>query len=1317
MPSHLHPLQTTDLIRDSYLRYLKTIYPFQEQDLRSQLWQALETPSLLVKGPLLEASPPFENGRSIGGLVETGLLHPAFRALCSEALPLTRPLYTHQEQGIGKVVGDRRNVVVATGTGSGKTEVFLIPVFDHLLRESDAGTLAQPGVRAMLLYPMNALANDQLKRLRRLLGHFPAITFGRYTGETRETQNQAEDAFRDQFPREPRLENELISRERMRQTPPHILLTNYAMLEYLLLRPQDCEFFDGEPGAHWRFIVLDEAHVYDGASGIEIAMLMRRLKDRVVNSEPARLRCIATSATLGRGEADFPGVAAFASELFGEHFEWVESDPLRRDVVAATRLPMAAMGTPWGEGSRELYGSLQGILRAGDNTTRDALGTLTQAAVQQGVSKAVVDEARRGAAAAWPQLQEVIDRFLYLLLRGDERLRRLQDRLAEAPCFLSDLASELFPNRDDAAEGLIDLVNLAVGAKPEPDSLSLLPARYHVFTRALEGAFACLNAAAHEGAGDNLPRLFLTRREECPHCGNQVVELATCVRCGAAYAVGRLVRTLEGGRLLHFKHLTGQPDDPGGERAYFLLAEETVGLDEDEAVAVGEDLEEIAEEEHDPYTLCLTCGAVAPGVGVHPGCTCDPSSPKATLLRVDLQGKPELRHCVSCGSRSNSGIVYRFLTGQDAPVSVLATALYQALPSSTEPEMEDLPGEGRKLLAFSDSRQDAAFFAPYLERTYRQVLRRRLILKTLLEDPAGREGRLRLQDLVGRLQRQAEDAGLFTRRQSYDERQRLMATWLMQELIAWDRRISLEGLGLLRFQLARPDRWRPPEPLLQPPWNLTPDEAWQLVALLLDTLRRQGAVTFPVNVDPRDEAFAPRHRELFMREDRADAKQGIFSWMPTRGDNRRLDILMRLLARATDLPEGERRSLAMDALREIWRHLTDPDSVWRDYLPSENRRRVGVIHRISHHYWELVPLAETTEATYRCDRCRSIAHINLRGVCPSYRCDGYLEPVDKAAPDWVQNHYRSLYQHLQPIPLSAEEHTAQLTSAEAASVQERFVRGELNALSCSTTFELGVDVGELQAVLMRNVPPTTANYVQRAGRAGRRTDSAAFALTYAQRRSHDLTHYARPERIVAGRIRPPVVVVTNEKIVRRHAHSVLVAAFLRWALRERSRSFRNVGVFFAPEEPGPTGPELLQEYVESHPPEVRDALERIVPEQLQGELGIASWAWLANLYSEDGNGILDRVVQEVTGDLTLLQQLEEEAVSERNYRRGEHFQRVINTVRGRELLGFLGSRNVLPKYGFPTDVVELRTNHLPVDQARRIELQRDLRIAVVSLNS
>ncbi|NMC62679.1 MAG: DEAD/DEAH box helicase, partial [SAR324 cluster bacterium] len=201
-----------------------------------------------------------------------------------DELPLDRDLFVHQEKAIRKIL-DNRSVVIATGTGSGKTEAFLIPILNYLMREQEAGTLSKPGVRALLLYPMNALANDQIKRLRKLLKNYPKITFGRYVGETEYKKDKAKEVFAVNYPEEqPPLPNELLSREEMQETPPHILLTNYAMLEYLLLRPDDSPLFDGPTGKFWHFIVLDEAHVYDGANATEIAMLLRRLSDRIIHS-------------------------------------------------------------------------------------------------------------------------------------------------------------------------------------------------------------------------------------------------------------------------------------------------------------------------------------------------------------------------------------------------------------------------------------------------------------------------------------------------------------------------------------------------------------------------------------------------------------------------------------------------------------------------------------------------------------------------------------------------------------------------------------------------------------------------------------------------------------------------------------------------------------------------------------------------------------------------------------------------------------------------------------------------------------------------
>jgi ATP-dependent helicase YprA (DUF1998 family) len=1325
----LHPLKTTRHIRDAYLRYLKTIKPFQAEWLRQEFARAVESKDVLVKGPLVEISPPFQLGGSIKDLVEEGVLSEHFSELCSsDHMPYERPLYLHQELAIRKIVSGR-SVVVATGTGSGKTETFLIPIIHHLMLEQEQGTLKKPGVRALLLYPMNALANDQMKRLRGLLQEYPAITVGRYVGETEYKPDTADTSFRQNYPEEPRIVNELLSRQEMQESPPHILLTNYAMLEYLLLRPVDSSFFDGPTGEHWRFIVLDEAHVYDGANATEIAMLLRRLKDRVVQSRPGRLEVIATSATLGRGREDYPAVIDFASKLFNQTLEWVDDDPDHQDVVEAYRLPVDALGEIWGSGTGELYRKLNEIVDAHRRVTAaSSEGSLTLTADllrTYGVEEKVVTEA---LVYARREPEFALQRVLFNILRGDGNLHRLQINLQDEPAFLETIAAELLPDESDSVQTIIDLVALAIFARPRSDDMPLLPARYHVFARALEGAFICLNKEAHQvEGGDPLPRLFLRRHKICPHCQSRVFELANCTRCGTAYLIGE---EKYGNELpeeevdtyqlnLHLMYLLQSSiiyeSVEAKQTSYYVLGTHWSPFDEDEAVSTEADIDVLLDSvDLDAHKLCPKCGAI---YSIQDRKKCDCNIDLIELSKVNIGQKRTLRRCVSCSTQSSGGVVYRFLTGQDAPVSVLVDALYQHLPPAKEVKYASLPGEGRKLLSFADSRQNAAFFAPYLERAHKRNLRRRLIMKTLQEDPDAEQGHLRLQDLLPRVLKQAEAAGVFSVQESQDERERTAAIWLMQEFSPLDRRISLEGLGLLRFRPVPLDRWDTPAFLTSNPWSLNQDQAGDLITLLMNTLRIQGAITYllgdKVNLI-KDEAFAPRRKAFYFRQEGSDPKQGIFGWMPAEGySNARIDFLIRVLKKY-DIPD-DNKNLARQLLLNLWEYLSSPNSPWRDHLPRENLKKQGVLYRIAHNMWEITPILEDDSdlsGWYLCNTCQTITPISLESVCPTYGCQGDLEPLHNHLEVLESNLYRDTYSRGKPIPLSAEEHTAQWTSKAAADVQNRFIRGEINVLSCSTTFELGVDVGDLQAVIMRNVPPTTANYVQRAGRAGRRTDTAAFALTFAQRRSHDLNYYRQPESMVSGKIRPPVTILTNEKIVRRHLHSVVMAAFFRWVLEKHGFTYRNIGSFFAPEHETP-GPQLVAEFLANKPELIRQALQRIAPPELVDELGVDDWSWISQLLTDSKDGILDKAMLEVTSELEEFTKLEEKAAKERNYRLAERLSKVQNQIKSRNLLGFLGARNVLPKYGFPTDVVELKTNHLQaMVQANRIELDRDLRIAI-----
>ena len=338
-----NPIKTARTVEDLYREYIATTIHFADPDLQSQLETILGKRRFLAKGPFLEAAPPYRPASSVRQLVDEGVL-------CESMLKLggfdaDRPLYVHQERAIRKAVGGR-NYAVVTGTGSGKTECFLLPIVNDILAEFEEKGPSS-GVRAMILYPMNALANDQLKRLRQLLAGTD-ITFGRYTGDTKPSPEEAIKKWKSENPGQEKLRNEIISREAIRENPPNILLTNYSMLEYLLLRPDDAPLFGSVFGANWRHIAIDEAHIYTGALGTEIAYLIRRLKARIASEVGfmPKLHCYATSATIGSDE-DVPNVAKFAQGLFGEPFS---SDPSDLDVVTSEKdSPVSALDdSPWG---------------------------------------------------------------------------------------------------------------------------------------------------------------------------------------------------------------------------------------------------------------------------------------------------------------------------------------------------------------------------------------------------------------------------------------------------------------------------------------------------------------------------------------------------------------------------------------------------------------------------------------------------------------------------------------------------------------------------------------------------------------------------------------------------------------------------------------------------------------------------------------------------------------------------------------------------------------------------------------------------------
>ena len=1103
-------------IRQRYENYLKTSFFFKEPDLRASFQEALKEEGSLLKGPYPEPDRGFEHGFGAHALARE-----CFPNKSEDLLPAltNRRLYVHQQQAIQATHIEDRNVVVATGTASGKTESFLYPILFELYRQHLAGDLEEPGVRAMILYPMNALANDQRDRLGQIRKKLHKAsskfkpTFGQYTGQTPEHANDK----KRNAPEEPP-PGELIFREDMRRTPPHILLTNYSMLEYLLIRPDDSPLFDGGLGACWQFIVLDEAHQYRGARGMEMAMLIRRLKQRLRDGgrrEP--FRCIATSATIssGQSEHDRQAVAEFAEELFGEPFS----------------VPSVVFG---------------------ESRSSDTDGS---------------------------------------------------------------------------------------------------PRRYHAFLRALEGAFL-----VHRNGTDTV---VLNRKKEQEHGSiAEPLEIALCRECGQHYYVGRE----RDGKLMEAIRDPSQTDF--GVDYYLPLGNE-------------------AGQENEHELLCRLCGALSRSTQA---CSCE-ASIRVKKCEIHPKHADQLKRCETCGyDRGGIGDpVQEIVHGSDGPNAVIATALHELLSE-----------DRRKILAFADSRQEAAFFAWYAGDSYEKLRDRNLILRAINAGKVDKEG-LSVDDLRNRLLRQWEGAELFSTANTPGEKNRRVLTSILKEALTDEKRLSLSGVGLVKWFVKIPDNFSVPDVMRSPPWNFANDEARRLIGYLLDQLRPRGAMNLPAGTDEipgwNDVSFWPQRAYCIGSPGK---RPNVSQWDNSQSAPVR-HFLPRLLPNAA-LSEDQKQSAATALMECIWKAL-------RSYTndPLLSRGEVNGTFRLDPRWLRIKPAGP--DEIWECDTCATLTGHNIRNVCPRNRCPGILSPVNRLHLE--ENHYRILYENADlPPTLKSEEHTAQIDRDKAWQLQEAFKNGGIHLLSSSTTFEVGVDLGDLEAVFLRNVPPESFNYTQRVGRAGRR-DTPGLALTYCRRNPHDLYHYENPiERMVNGTVNPPRLRMTNEKIILRH----MVAAALSAFFRDNQKRFKSVENFIV-DWSSPRAASDLSIFCGSNS-DLKESLRQIVPVDAHSSTGLRNDIWIDKIAGPQSR--FTKMEAEVCSDYIVMDDAKRRLIREEpkgwTGKVGQLVRR-METIAGEKTLNFLSRKAVIPKYGFPVDVVELDTQSRDSNPTG-VTLQRDLSQAI-----
>jgi len=1019
------------------------------------------------------------------------------------------------------------------------------------------------------------------------------------------------------------------------------------------------------------------------------------LKDRVVQSESGRLQCIATSATLGGGEADNPSVAQFAARLFGEKFDVADVIGAEREEIPGTE--------GWGNPNPAVYQTWRDALAVGENS----VDALYNEGMRYGVPPHVLNKARDRAG-------KDVNAFLFHVMEGDERFLQLRYHLAKDPCDFNEICQSLREMTSADKEAIVSLVEVAGMARPHPSASPLLSARYHLFVRAVEGAYLQFFPEK---------KIYLEPAKSVEVEGHEypIFEMGTCRYCGAPYILGR-TDPVEGRTFLRQNVL---PDYEDETRDQYFLLESSINLkgdNEDDEVEIGES----ATVRGDQFILCGRCGVIYNLNSVKPHCSCGKEY-QIPLIRISYDGQT-LHKCPVCtGLNPIGSVVSRFAMGRDAIASVIATAMYQEIPDrmdntrleSGETLQQSDPwaplkapavaraGSKRNLLIFSDSRQDAAYFAPYLSQTYDKILRRSLIVQVIKENKdLILENQWRITDFKQPLLKKVLENDLLPGL-TPEERNREALRWLMYEFTSGSVWGSLEGLGLCGFALKKPDGWAPPAPLLKDPWNLSEEEAWIVFQVLLDSFRKKGAIRFPEGISPEDDFFQPKNFQFYFREGGASYQAHILSWLPKPGySNTRLDYLIRVAKKCeSDISYESCR----DVLKGIWRFLSPAgSSIFSGYFIQQSVENEGVGILMDPKQWVVAsPLIERDRQWYLCDRCQTLTLYNVRGVCPTYRCEGKLHPVD---PNEVrgENHYRTLYtDDADPVPMRVEEHTAQLSAEAATELQQDFLDGKINVLSCSTTFELGVDVGDLEVVFMRNLPPTAANYIQRAGRAGRRTDSTAFVTTFCQRRSHDLSYFKDPMPFVRGVIHPPSFELQNEKIVKRHVFATALARF--W--RKYPETFKDVGKFFFDEVIDT--PAAFRAYLDEHPEDLGESLRRIVPEGLHDVVDLGGWGFIDDLYYEGSDhpekGLMTKAASAVRADVDGLEETYRERANQG--RKVDAIRNVIETIKSKPIIDFLSTHNIIPKYGFPVDVVELQVTHAS-EAARRLDLQRDLKIAL-----
>jgi superfamily II DNA/RNA helicase len=1071
-----------------YGNYTASFINIRYEPLRSRVESEMAR-GALWPDPLLQLNPAYEPGGTVEELVRKGVLHSECakifrRKKDNSDRGTTLQLYQHQVEAINLA---RRNepYVVTTGTGSGKSLTYIIPIVEHVLQRGSGR-----GIQAIIIYPMNALANSQFDELEKYLqrGYLqdqPPVTYARYTGQ-----------------------EGIEERSRIIANPPDILLTNYVMLELLLTRRPEQKLIAA--ARDLKFLVLDELHTYRGRQGADVAMLVRRCRQAFSGE---RMTCVGTSATMatdGTRAERRAAVARVASSLFGQS---VGPD----QVVDETLTRMTA------------------VRDFATDAERGAIADATARAADDAGESPIPFEALIGnPLSSW------IESTFGLAKEPDtDRLRRAQPQAADGPLGAAVALARLAQvSQEIASKAIRHTLELGARVLNPATGLPTFAFRLHQFVTRGDTVWATL---------DPIDSWHVSLRGQQFMPGDRsriLLPLCFCKDCGHHFY--RVDRVIEGDSFsiqarTRFE-ITKDPtvdEHRSVESGYLFQPEDSARAWPSDPAAAFERL---------PPDWCETTGARlklrrnrrddCPELLFLDTSGCNsPTGNQFLFLKAPFAFCP---HCdVAYPKRERNDISKLRTLGVDSrstATTILALNVVQQLKKS-----EALDPEAKKLLSFTDNRQDASLQAGHFNDFVEVSLVRSGLVSALKH--AGAEG-LRFGNLAQSVynalglpfhQFSANPDARFAQKQNIESVfRKSIAFRIYRDLLRGWRVASpnLEQCGLLRFGYQSLDEfctaedvWESTHPLLR---DAKPEKRFAVCTVLLDSFRRALAI--------KAEELTKEWLEQTVRE--ADVYL-IDDW--TLGESVLKAHSMPVVwpRSLTDADEGE--DIPISSASKFGSYLKR-QSVLGHAGPLSTQDTDLLIANLfgvldGQYIFEAhEPRTPNGPKGYRLG-CQSMVWMLGDGKPVVDPLRQEREGTEGTAANSFFTKFYSNFASLREL-INAREHTAQVGAEERKIREDLFKKGELPVLFCSPTMELGVDIAQLNVVNMRNMPPTPANYAQRSGRAGR-GGQPALVYTYCSGYSpHDQYFFNKPEAMVSGSVKPPRIELANESLLRAHIHAI-----------------------------------------------------------------------------------------------------------------------------------------------------------------------------------